>query len=671
MELSAGEVWSRILDGAKQALPEQAFRTWLQPTQAVAISQDLLVVSTPNPFAVDWVEDKYAELLTGIGEHLFGRRFQLSVQFNGAGRPASVPPPAAPVAAAPVAAPPARAAAPEAQGPGARPSAPLNPRYTFDRFVVGSNNQLSAAAAHAVAEAPARTYNPLFIYGGVGLGKTHLMHAIGYAMLERDPSKKIMYLSSERFTNELVSAIQEGSMAEFRRQYRQIDLLLVDDIQFLEGKERTQEEFFHTFNALYEAQRQIVLTSDRPPKEIGLEDRLISRFEWGLVTDIKAPDFETRMAILRKKVEEDQLSPKLTFDQFVIGDSNRFAHAAALAVAELPGQAYNPLFIYGPPGVGKTHLLHSIGNYVQAYGAGATVRCTTAEAFTNAFLGALHGGGLRVRSTTAERFTNEFVAALQARNVEEFKARFRATDVLLIDDVQFLQRKVKTEEEFFHTFNALHETGSQLVLTCDRLPADMAALEARLLERFQAGLVAEIKPPDLATRLTILRKRVQHDGIELADEGALHAIAHRITANARALEGALIRVVAYHSLTGRPIDVELADEVLAGLYPNARPQPRPLTVERVQELTCDAFSISREELLSSARSGRVAWPRQIAMYLARQHTGETLPAIGRQFGGRNHTTVMYACRKAAERIAEDPAAQAVVCDLERRLVDSD
>ncbi|HEV7807882.1 MAG TPA: chromosomal replication initiator protein DnaA [Solirubrobacteraceae bacterium] len=346
--------------------------------------------------------------------------------------------------------------------------------------------------------------------------------------------------------------------------------------------------------------------------------------------------------------EEVDFHPKLTFDQFVIGASNRFAHAAALAVAELPGQAYNPLFLYGPPGLGKTHLLHAIGNYICA-----------------------HGGGLRVRSTTAERFTSEFVTALQTRDVEDFKARFRETDVLLIDDVQFLQRKAKTEEEFFHTFNALHETGSQLVLTCDRLPADMAALEARLLERFQAGLVAEIKPPDLPTRLTILRKRVQHDGIELADEGALHAIAHRITSNARALEGALIRIVAYHSLTRRPIDVELANEVLAGLYPNARPAQQALTIERIQQLTCEAFSISREELLSSGRSGRVAWPRQVAMYLARQHTGETLPAIGRQFGGRNHTTVMYACRKAGERIAQDPAAQAVVRDLERRLVDTD
>jgi chromosomal replication initiator protein len=345
---------------------------------------------------------------------------------------------------------------------------------------------------------------------------------------------------------------------------------------------------------------------------------------------------------------EPEFHPKFTFDQFVIGDANRFAHAAALAVAEMPGQAYNPLFLYGPPGLGKTHLLHAIGHYVRT-----------------------HGGGLRVRSTTAERFTNEFVAAIQAKGTEDFKARFRDTDVLLIDDVQFLQRKAKTEEEFFHTFNALYETGSQLVLTCDRLPADMAALEARLLERFQAGLVAELKAPDFAMRLTILRKRVQHDAIELADEGALHAIAARITSNARALEGALIRVVAYHSLTRRPIDGALADEVLAGLYPAPRaaaPRTTP-TIDRVQELTCAAFEVSREELLSSARSARVAWARQVAMYLARRHTGASLPAIGERFGGRNHTTVMYACRKAGERLAADPAAQALVHDLERRLAE--
>ena len=345
------------------------------------------------------------------------------------------------------------------------------------------------------------------------------------------------------------------------------------------------------------------------------------------------------------RAAEPEFHPKLTFDQFVIGDSNRFAHAAALAVAELPGQAYNPLFLYGPPGLGKTHLLHAIGNYIQA-----------------------HGGGLRVRSTTAERFTNEFVAALQTRDVEDFKARFRDTDVLLIDDVQFLQRKAKTEEEFFHTFNALYETGSQLVLTCDRLPADMAALEARLLERFQAGLVAEIAPPDLADAprdpaqaRPARRHRARRRG-RAARDRAPH---HRQRPRARGRAHPRRRLPLAHP----PPDRRRARRRGARrpLPARARAPRRPPTIERVQELTCEAFSISREELLSSGRSGRVAWPRQVAMYLAREHTGATLPAIGREFGGRNHTTVMYACRRAGERIAADPAAHAAVRALERRL----
>jgi chromosomal replication initiator protein len=324
MELTATEVWSRILEGARAALPEQAYRTWLAPTEAVAISQDLLVIAAPSQFAADWVEDKYAGLLSGLGEQIFGRHFTISVQYHRNGdQPepalAAAPEPrAAPVSRDPEppvpAAPPPSSAAPgaaawAASGPPrmAEGSSPLNERYTFDRFVVGNNNQLAAAAAHAVAQSPARSYNPLFVYGGVGLGKTHLMHAIGHVLQARDPSRRVLYLSSERFTNELVMAIQEGSMADFRRRYRQADLLLVDDIQFLEGKERTQEEFFHTFNALHDAQRQIVLTSDRPPKEIGVEDRLISRFEWGMVADIKPPDFETRIAILRKRLDEDRV----------------------------------------------------------------------------------------------------------------------------------------------------------------------------------------------------------------------------------------------------------------------------------------------------------------------------------------------------------------------------
>jgi chromosomal replication initiator protein len=343
---------------------------------------------------------------------------------------------------------------------------------------------------------------------------------------------------------------------------------------------------------------------------------------------------------------ERSFNPRHTFEQFVIGDSNRLAHAAALAVAEMPGLAYNPLYICGPPGLGKTHLLHSIGNYVTAYGGGATVRYTTAEAFTNHFLGALHG-----------------------HDVGSFKHAYRGVDVLLVDDVQFLQAKAKTEQEFFHTFNALHEAGAQVVLTSDRLPRGLGELEQRLRERFEAGLVADVRAPDVSTRLAILRKRVQQDGVGELDPAALALIAERVTDNVRALEGALVRVVAFGSLTARPVTAELTAEVLDGLYPLHRPRARTTTVQEIQECTAEAFGVSVEALVSTSRAGTVAWPRQIAMYLARELTDQTLPAIGRAFGGRNHTTVLHAYRRTAERIAGDADAFETVRRLTEALRD--
>jgi chromosomal replication initiator protein len=331
-------------------------------------------------------------------------------------------------------------------------------------------------------------------------------------------------------------------------------------------------------------------------------------------------------------------NPKLTFDQFVIGDCNRLAHAAALTVAEMPAQAYNPLFVCGPPGVGKTHLLSAIANLLRT-----------------------HDPDLCVRTTTGEAFTNEFLGALADRSTDTFKSRFRDIDVLLLDDVQFLERKTRTEEEFFHTFNALHDAGRQIVLTSDRPPRDLQALEDRLRERFQAGLVADVQPPDPATRMTILRKRVHADHIELADDAALDVIAARVQSNVRALEGALIRVVAYGSLTGRAITAELAAEVLDTLYPSPRAPGRSRrTIADIQTVTCRHFGITAEELLSSARSPRVAWPRQVAMYLAREMTGASLPMIGREFGGRDHTTVLHACRRASARLSTDDDSREAV-----------
>jgi chromosomal replication initiator protein len=361
-----------------------------------------------------------------------------------------------------------------------------------------------------------------------------------------------------------------------------------------------------------------------------------------------SPTFRTRPqppARARESRPGPLANPKLTFEQFVIGDSNRLAHAAALTVAEMPAHAYNPLFICGPPGVGKTHLLSAIAKLLLSYNPTLVVRCTTGEAFTN-----------------------EFIESLSGRRTEEFKSRFRDIDVLLLDDVQFLERKTKTEEELFHTFNALHDAGRQIVLSSDRPPHDLQALEDRLRERFAAGLVADIGPPDLATRLTILRKRAQHDGVQLDDERALHVIAERIDSNVRALEGALIRVVAFSSLTGRALTSELAVEVLDKLYPLPASQAGGAgSIGAIQAVVGNHFGVSSEELLSASRSPRIAWPRQLAMYLARELTDESLPAIGRHFGGRDHTTVMYACRRASTRIDGDATVREAVEKLRAML----
>jgi chromosomal replication initiator protein len=313
------EFWARVLESARGAFPAQSYRTWLSPTRAAAWDGQHLVVETPSPFHTEWVEDKFAVPLAEAAARLLGQPVVLefvtalnhtapSFQEIEADAPAVNPASHPVIRPAPAAGrgfiePPSMAMDDGFGTPA------LNSRYTFDRFVVGANNQLAAAACHAVAETPARTYNPLFIYGGVGLGKTHLMHAVGHRLLGREPQRRVAYVSAERFMNDLVQAIQTGTTGAFRRRYRQIDLLLVDDVQFFVRKESTQEEFFHTFNTLYDAGKQIILTSDRPPKDLpGLEARLVSRFEWGLVVDIKPPDYETRVAILQKKAEDDGLA---------------------------------------------------------------------------------------------------------------------------------------------------------------------------------------------------------------------------------------------------------------------------------------------------------------------------------------------------------------------------
>jgi chromosomal replication initiator protein len=340
------------------------------------------------------------------------------------------------------------------------------------------------------------------------------------------------------------------------------------------------------------------------------------------------------------------LNPKYTFEQFVICNGNRDAHAAALAVAEMPGQAYNPLFLHGPPGLGKTHLLHAIGNYVARY-----------------------GDGLTVRFATVETFTSEFVAALRTEGAAAFKSRFRGADVLLIDDIQFLASKQRTEEEFFHTFNALYETGRQLVFTSDRPPAELAGLEARLRERFECGLVIRVETPGPEAREAILRKRMLHDQVEMEDE-ALRLLAENVNSSIRALEGALIRVVAYASLRGEPITGDVVRAVLGRLPAPSSLPPRSATLEAIQVAAAEAFGLSRDRLLARDRSPKVARARQVAMYLARELTDVSLPEIGRGFG-RDHSTVVHAHKRIAEDVAAGGPAAGAVDMLRQRLASRD
>jgi len=343
-----------------------------------------------------------------------------------------------------------------------------------------------------------------------------------------------------------------------------------------------------------------------------------------------------------RKQSESGLNTKYTFDSFVIGSSNRFAHAAALAVAEAPAQAYNPLFIYGGTGLGKTHLMQAIAQYVGE-----------------------HSSELSVRYVTSETFMNDFINSLRDKRIEGFKQRYRTYDLLLIDDIQFFEHKERIQEEFFHTFNTLYEAGSQIVISSDRPPREISTLEERLRSRFEWGLITDIQPPDLETRIAILRKKVAADEIDVEDAQVLTFVAGRVSTNIRELEGALTRVVAFSSLTGRPMTVELAQDVLRDVFPQG--EAAEVSIKRIQELVSERFSLSLEELTSDKRSQNIVYPRQVAMYLSRELTDSSLPKIGKEFGGRDHTTVIHATSKIARLIREDRSVYNLVQELTARV----
>lgn len=441
------DLWHAALANIEKKISKPSFDTWLKSTKAHSLQGDLLIITAPNEFARDWLEERYSQLIAGILYEITGE--ELSVKFiipqnqKDADNDVQLPP----------------KKVKKDDDHGEFPQGILNQKYTFDTFVIGSGNRFAHAASLAVAEAPAKAYNPLFIYGGVGLGKTHLMHAIGHYVLDHNPAAKVVYLSSEKFTNEFINSIRDNKAENFRNKYRNVDILLIDDIQFLAGKESTQEEFFHTFNALHEESKQIIISSDRPPREIPtLEDRLRSRFEWGLITDITPPDLETRIAILRKKAKAE--------------------------------------------------------------------------------------------------------------------------------------------------------------------------------------------------------------GLDIPNEVMLY-IANQIDSNIRELEGALIRVVAYSSLINKDINADLAAEALKDIIPSSK--PKVITILDIQKTVGELFSIKLEDFKAKKRTKSLAFPRQIAMYLSRELTDYSLPKIGEEFGGRDHTTVIHAHEKISKLLQSDAQLQRQMKELHELL----
>jgi chromosomal replication initiator protein len=356
---------------------------------------------------------------------------------------------------------------------------------------------------------------------------------------------------------------------------------------------------------------------------------------------ISLPPKTVQTPVAQEETHSHMLNPKYTFDTFVIGANNRFAHAASLAVAEAPAKAYNPLFLYGGVGLGKTHLMHAIGHYIMD-----------------------HNPNTKVLYISSEKFTNEFINAIRDNRGESFRTKYRNIDVLLVDDIQFLAGKEQTQEEFFHTFNALHEERKQIVISSDRPPKEIPTLEERLRSRFEWGLITDIQPPDLETRIAILRKKAKAENLDIPNEAMVY-IANQIDTNIRELEGALIRVVAYSSLINADITSHLAAEALKDIIPSSR--PRMITMQDIQAKVGEFYGLRLEEFKARKRTKAVAYPRQIAMYLSRELTDFSLPKIGEAFGGRDHTTVIHAHEKISQQLKVDQDLTKIIQNLTEKI----
>jgi chromosomal replication initiator protein len=593
-DVDLAEVWSRSLDGLAGMGLQASQLAWLRLTRPLGLVENTALIATPNPFVKEYLETKLRPLVIHALSKELGRPIQIAVTVD----PSPVAPPEQP------------------QGPPSSPLSVMDP--------------LSAAAQDDPASRPAPPQQP-------DLG------ALGTPAPQQP-----QYQQPQRYSYQ-EPAYQEPAYP-YQQPYR-----TPPGYQEMPPEQHplpTQHHLAgqHPLSSQQPMGTQHSLTSQQPP---GTQQPQVSQPEQRDLDHYQPQGQREQHAQHGQPVhQQDQpprpaaarLNSKYTFETFVIGSSNRFAHAAAVAVAEAPAKAYNPLFIYGDSGLGKTHLLHAIGHYAQTL-----------------------YNGLKVRYVSSEEFTNEFINMIRDGKQDGFRRRYRDVDVLLVDDIQFLENKEGTQEEFFHTFNTLHNASKQIVISSDRAPKRLVTLEDRLRSRFEWGLLTDVQPPELETRIAILRKKAIQEGLN-APPDVLEYIASRISTNIRELEGALIRVTAFASLNRQGVDMSLAEIVLKDLIPESQGNGSPqITAATIMGQTAAYFGLSIEDLCGTSRSRVLVTARHIAMYLCRELTDLSLPKIGQQFGGRDHTTVINADRKIRSLMAERRSIYTQVTELTNRI----
>ncbi len=508
MQIDKEELLKQAKELIKPEVTTIAYDTWLKPLEITEMTDNHFVLKATSDYNADLIHSRYADLILNTFKYLTNKEWTLSIIYDDPKNKTKVE---------------NNVVVSNSQNENQEQdieisNKTLNPKYTFENFVVGNNNRFAHAAAIAVGEKPGESYNPLFLYGGVGLGKTHLMQAIG------------------------------------------------------------------------------------------------------------------------------TLNPKYTFENFVVGNNNRFAHAAAIAVGEKPGESYNPLFLYGGVGLGKTHLMQAIGNRILQNNRTA-----------------------KILYVTSEKFTNQLINAIKDNKTEVFRNKYRTIDVLLIDDIQFIAGKERVQEEFFHTFNALYEDKKQIIISSDKPPRDIQFLEDRLKSRFDWGLLADISCPDYETRLAILRKKAQEEKISVEDN-ILANIANKIDSNIRELEGVFNKIIARASLTHSPITIELAENTINEFKAESE---KVLSSDFVKEIVAKYFNIDKDDLASNKRSNEIAFPRQIAMYLCREVANMSYPRIGEDFGNRDHSTVMHACKKIEKEVKDKNNTKLIVESVKNIIINGE